>query len=209
MAVMQALWWNSDRLGKSDWLPQPADATLSATYQTGYLDSWSKISDDLRTLFSVELYEIAERLGPRFVELNAGAAPHALTLNHGDCRLGNLFFRDGEVVSIDWQLATFARPAGDVAYFLMWSLPVEQRRSHERALLDSYHEVLVDGGVRDYSRDQLIEDYRRGMFRNLTITVAALANLDLDTEDGKALVDALVPRLVGIVDWDCGALIPN
>ena len=208
-AVMHARWWNSDRLGQLPWLPQPADPASAARSQTGYLQSWSRIAEDLRTLFSAELYEIAERLGPKFVELAAGAAPHALTLNHGDCRLGNLFFRGGEVVSIDWQLPLYSRPAGDVAYFLMWSLPVERRRTHERKLLDSYHNVLTDRGIRDYSRDQLVEDYRRGMFRNLITTVNVLANLDVDSDDGKAFVDAIVPRLVGIVDWDCGALIPD
>ena len=208
-AVMHARWWNSDRLGQLPWLSRTTDPVWAATAQTLYMQSWSRISDYLRTLFPVELYEIAERLGPKIVEVFAGAAPHALTLNHGDCRLGNLFFRDGEVVSIDWQGVNQGRPAADVAYFLMWSLPIEQRRSHEKALLDSYHEVLMNQGIRDYSRDHLIEDYRRGMFGNLTIAVRALANLDMDSEGGRAVVDALAPRLVAIVDWDCGALIPD
>ncbi len=199
--VMHARWWNSDRLGQLPWLPRTTDPALAATYQALYLQSWSRISDELRTLFPVQLYEIAERLGPKLVEV--------VTLNHGDCRLGNLSFRDGEVVSIDWQLVSQARPASDVAYFLMWSLLVEQRRSHERPLLDSYYEALVDGGIQDYSRDQMIEDYRRGMFLNLTRTVNVLANLDVDSDGGKATIDALVPRLVGVVDWDLGALIPN
>ena len=208
-AVMHAHWWNSDRLGQLPWLSRTADPAWAAALQTRYLQSWSRISDHLRTLFPVELYEIAERLGPKIVEVFAGTAPHALTLNHGDCRLGNLFFRDSEVVSIDWQLANQGRPAADVAYFLMGALPVEQRRSHEKPLLDSYHEALVDGGIRDYSRDHLIEDYRRGMFRPLTVIVNILANLDMDSDGGRALIDAVVPRKVGVVDWDCGALIPN
>ena len=208
-AVMHARWWNSDRLSQLPWLSQPADPAVAAMNGSSYMQSWSKLSDDLRTLFPVEVYEIAERLGPKMAEVNAGAAPHALTLNHGDCRLGNLFFRDGEVVSIDWQGPSFTRPPGDVAYFLMSSLPVEGRRTHERSLLDSYHEVLLDRGIRDYSRDQLEEDYRRGMFRNLTIAVFAIATVDVDSVDAKALIDTVVPRLVALVDWDCGALIPD
>ena len=43
----------------------------------------------------------------------------------------------------------------------------------------------------------------------LIVTANVLANLDLDSDDGKALLDALVPRLVGIVVWDRGALIPS
>ena len=126
-AVMHARWWNSDRLGQLPWLRQQADPASAAEVQTAYVRSWSRISDDLRTLFSAELYEIAERLGPKYVEVFAGAAPHAITLIHGDYHLGNLFFRDGEVVSIDWQAASFGRPTTDVGYFLMTSLPVEQR----------------------------------------------------------------------------------
>jgi len=55
----------------------------------------------------------------------------------------------------------------------------------------------------------MIEDYRRGMFLNLAVTVNVLANLDMDSDGGKATIDALVPSLVGVVDWHPGALIPD
>ena len=67
----------------------------------------------------------------------------------------------------------------------------------------------MDRGIRDYSRDQLIEDYRRGLIWRLLVVVFALANLDMDSVRGKYMVDTAVPRLVALVNWDCGALIPD
>jgi len=39
--------------------------------------------------------------------------------------------------------------------------------------------------------------------------VATLANVDLDSDVGRATVDALVPRLIALADWDCGERIPD
>jgi hypothetical protein len=68
---------------------------------------------------------------------------------------------------------------------------------------------LKGEGVIDYSYEQLVEDYRRGMFRFLATGITMFANVDFDNEAGRAVIDVALPRLAGLTDWDCGALIPD
>ncbi|MCH7642798.1 MAG: phosphotransferase [Chloroflexi bacterium] len=207
LARLHARWWDSARLRDARWLPGPANAGwLRATGRT-FRASWRQVSDDVAQRMPEGVREIAERFGPHLEESVRPLGESPATFNHGDCRLGNLFFRDDGVVSIDFQIAVFARGAADLAYFLLWSFPVEQRRLCEDELLHVYHNALLREGVDGYSFETLVEDYRRGMFRNLTIAVVTAANLDFGSETGRATADTLLVGLTALVDWDCGALI--
>ena len=83
-----------------------------------------------------------------------GALPERFTLTHGDFRLDNMLFdaKGGAVplAVLDWQSPAIGPGAVDVAYFLGLALSVEDRRRHERHLLDLYREELKRWGVDDY-----------------------------------------------------------
>lgn len=213
LARMHARWWNSDRLRHLDWMDSPADPGKAAKAGDDYRSAWEKVSNGIASRFPDGVFDIAEKFGVQFENVMRPIGESPITLNHGDCRLGNLFFRNqngaSEVVRIDWQRTSSSRGATDLAYFIVFSFPVDQRRSIEDSLLRLYLRVLTENGVHDYSYDQLIEDYRRGLFRFLFIAVIALGNVDFDNEGGRAIVDAALPRLTALIDWDCGALIPD
>ena len=85
---------------------------------------------------------------------------------HGDYRLDNLLFPDGDpgrVAAVDWQTASAGPPARDVAYFLSTCLEIDDRRRHERDLVAAYHRALGDHGVDGYTVDECLDDYRMGM----------------------------------------------
>ena len=213
LARLHARWWDSDRLRRMDWLPNPAEPDASRRMRETYRSAWDRVSVTFGSAYPDGVYEIADRFSACYEEIMRPLGESPITLIHGDCRLGNLFFRDNggdaEVVSIDWQLASFSRGATDLAYFFLISFPVEERREREVSLLRLYHATLTEIGISDYSYGQLSADYRRGMFRFLNISVVATANLDLDSEGGRVILDAVIPRLAGLADWDCGALIPD
>ncbi len=103
------------------------------------------------------------------------------TIAHTDFRLDNFFFdhADGSPVTIiDWQLSVRNVGAIDVGYFLGESLSIEDRRAHERDLLERYHDGLVAGGVTGYSFDDLYDDYRMSLVTQLTIPVIG-SSMDL------------------------------
>lgn len=84
------------------------------------------------------------------------------TLIHNDIQGDNMFFPndpDRPVVLVDWQLATYARGAVDVASAVRGSLEPDVRRAAEVELLRGYHEALVRAGVRGYSMAQFQADY--------------------------------------------------
>lgn len=83
------------------------------------------------------------RLGRQFRQSALLAATGAQTFLHGDPHPGNSYARSGGRVGFfDWQLARTGHWSHDVGYFLVSSLDADDRRSHERALLDSYLDAL-------------------------------------------------------------------
>lgn len=70
------------------------------------------------------------------------------TVLHGDTHLGNTFaHQDGSAGLFDWQIMFRGPGVRDLAYFLLSALPNDLRASHERAIFDTYMEVLAQGGV--------------------------------------------------------------
>ncbi len=110
---------------------------------------------------------VLETLVPRIA---AGEAPptKARSLCHGDFHRNNSLLQpDGRFVVFDWQMIEAGNPLRDVAYWLLTSLTVEQRRAQQQGLLALYHRTLIAEGVRDYGRLALLQDFRLGMLENL------------------------------------------
>ena len=63
------------------------------------------------------------------------------TVIHGDAHIGNLFDDDGRTGFLDWGLVVVSTALRDVSYFLNMSLSVEDRRGHDRALIQHYLDV--------------------------------------------------------------------
>ena len=84
------------------------------------------------------------------------------TLIHKDVQADNIFFADadGEVILIDWQMATVGRCVIDAASWIRGQLEPEVRRTVESQLLRSYHDALVANGVQDYTFEECKSDYR-------------------------------------------------
>jgi len=210
LARLHARWWNDGRVAGLDWIGRASGApTENDTVQARYQDAWGRATDTLADIYAPELFMIADKLGTGLAAVLEASASTNQTLNHGDCHLGNIFFRDDEVVFTDWQDVTVTSPALDIAYFIQGSLPVETRRDNERELLDTYLSTLRENGVTGYSPDHLIEDYRRGLLRTLIPSVLSVANLDMETPQSRELVQTIGGRMIGISDWDCDDLIPD
>jgi aminoglycoside phosphotransferase (APT) family kinase protein len=79
------------------------------------------------------------RLATAFERLWAGEdnRPHALI--HGDANLTNVCLDiEGTPTFVDWQFVCRGDAAHDVALFVIGALDIENRRTHERALLQEY-----------------------------------------------------------------------
>lgn len=132
------------------------------------------------------------------------------TVIHGDYRLDNMLFPEGSTtpVIVDWQTASWGAPASDVSYFIGGALTPETRRAHSAALLDVYHQALVDEGITTYSRDQLDHDMRLTSFGGVIMSFAS-AILVVQTERGDSMFATMFSRHAQqVLDLDAVALLP-
>jgi hypothetical protein len=158
LAGLHADWWEHPALDEIPWLSRyRVDSRKNWLIYAG---AWAPFQFRLRDVTPPEtlrLYRDLWRYRRRLLELEHGR-PHSL--QHGDYRLANLAFSDDDVYVFDWQVVRAGPPMFDVAWFILTSLDIEQRRRIEADLLRGYHAALVDSGIVDYTFEELIADYR-------------------------------------------------
>lgn len=133
------------------------------------------------------------------------------TIQHGDFRLDNLLIDRGNarrpVNVVDWQTVMAAPGVVDIAYFLGTSISIEDRRIHERSLVERYHERLLASGVADYTWDECWTDYRRFAFAGYLMATSA-SMVAARTERGDRLFVAMLERSAAqIIDLNSSDLL--
>jgi hypothetical protein len=95
------------------------------------------------------------------------------TLLHGDPHIGNTYVTPGgEVGFLDWQMARRGNASLDLGYFLQGALTVEDRRNHERALLEEYRDALALSSDERPSADEIWLRYRASVAHGLALWLA-------------------------------------
>jgi thiamine kinase-like enzyme len=115
---------------------------------------------------------------------------------HGDAHIGNTFISPaGEPGFLDWQVIHAASALHDVAYFIAGSLSIQDRRNHERDLLQTYLSALNHAGGPDRQIEDVWEEYRRQTFHGFAWALAG------PLMQSREIVDAMVERhCAAIVD---------
>lgn len=165
--------WGHARLESLEWLHRNTEEkkgdlpNLVRSLYPGFVERYADRLDP-------EVHAVADRL---IANLDAydSVRPGPWTVTHGDFRLDNLLFEDGEdgsVYVLDWQTSVLGAGVGDLSYFLGSALPVEQRREHEEDLVRLYRGCMAAAGV-DLEWDDLWSQYRRYSFGGLVMAIAA------------------------------------
>jgi len=117
------------------------------------------------------------------------------TLNHGDFRLDNLFFRSNgeDPILIDFQTVNVFNPMADVAYFLLPNLNDEAQESVEH-LVRFYWETLTNSGVSDYSWEACQRDYELAQWWLVHRGVILIGLIDFSHPRGSLLIETAVRR---------------
>lgn len=187
--------WNNESLRGLEWLGESSAATgelIRALYSAqlpGFVARYGpRLADDEVSM----IQRVAESKGPPFVP---SGGPFGLV--HVDYRLDNLLIDETQtppkVTVVDWQSITLGRPVTDVTYFIGAGLQREDRLAAEDGLVRAYYDGLLDAGVSDYGWDQCWEDYRRGAFAGLVVTVVASMMVQ-PTERGDDMFVAMASR---------------
>jgi hypothetical protein len=200
LAALHARYWQSPAFASElRWLATPVSGGMYPVFRALGLDL-------IRNQVETNAYKAAaiEPLGKSVDELwealwkaqrMLAAGPQ--TLLHGDPHIGNTYLLPGRRGGfLDWQLMVKGRWAHDFSYLLTTGLASDDRRKHERGLLDFYLDELRRQGVQSPpERDGAWLCYRQAAIWGLVI-----GWLITPTENyGEAITSANISRLVTAV----------
>jgi hypothetical protein len=96
------------------------------------------------------------------------------TMLHGDLRMNNILFDDGEGFHalLDWQLLARGNPLVDIAYFLSQSGDAEERNEAEQQVLPMYQNLL------NLNDDEMLSMYYKSAIWGIIIPLAVFATGD-------------------------------
>lgn len=208
IAKLHIPWWDNPQLGQHDWLRVPG---LQDRYQTKYEKSLTGYVERAGDLLSEEVRSVVEKLRDQYLPVTNPLYDPPLTIIHRDLQLENLFFdvdgQPGSLAVIDWQWVTVARGPFDLAWFMAANIEPDDRQAHEIDLLRVYHQLLMDGGIRDYPFEQLLEDYRRGILSTFAQRVVSIGGGRHDAKLDR-MRSTVIPRMIAAVeDLNCGNLL--
>ncbi len=212
MAKFHAENWNRTHDARFAWVTSHANDLQIGGMEAGFAQGWPRFVDELADVIPVNVQRWGHRVGPHTGSILQTLCSGPQTICHGDFRLENMFFAatpaQPDFAIVDWQSITWSSCAQDLAYFLTQSVQLEARRRSERDLLARYLEGLRTNGVRDYSSDNLLLDYRRATLYLLDYAVVIASTLDLANARGAAIARALSQRACAALDdLDCEALL--
>ena len=208
LARHHAAFWESERFSEDlAWLPFGWDVPFPQAIAQGFSQAWPTCMEMFPNGVSERIKKVGEKF-PTVTSEMMELADSPVTLAHGDFRLDNLFFQNEDLKVIDWQICIKTVGGYDVGYFLSQSLTIEDRRNHERDLLDKYRKTLSEIGL-DYPQDRLMEDYRRSVLFCLAYPVQASAAA-LVNERAVQLVTEMFARVsTAIEDLNADEFLPE
>ena len=203
LARLHGTWWNSPALDSVGWMPRLDDPINLAAGQA-YRDAWPLCVERIGDELPPGAVALAEMTQTQFENLMCAVAAEAPeTICHGDFRGDNLMFDDStvhdddRVAVLDWQISYKGPAISDVAYFLCGSLAVDERRTHERALVQGWYDAVVEahrGELADYPFDLAWRQYRRATLLTTVYAVLPVGAMDLANERGRDLLVAMATR---------------
>ena len=208
-----ARWWESPDFAAYPWITSGIE-TIRQPIQMMYQAVWPVALERFGHLFPEEIRALIPDFGRRTMAALDQMQTGPETLCHGDYRPDNLFYgapgSPRSLVVCDWQGPGKATGVVDAAYFITGSLEPEDRRKHEDELLRRYHNHLLEGGVKDYSFEQLKTDYRGYFAGVIAGGVVLLGTLPEGNERGRRLIETSMNRfLTAMEDHDSLALLPE
>jgi hypothetical protein len=209
-ARMHAQFWGRLSETNPSWLIDPRAEFHAGLSHKLYTGSLPGVLRSFETRFSHASRAAAERLADYIPLFWEQISEPPITLLHGDLRLDNVMFGSEltrhRVAVLDFQIASSGRGPFDLGYFMSQSVPKEVRREVEKEALRRYHASLVAQGVRDYTLEACVRDYRRSIFCCLVYPVITCGVLDPNDERARAFGESFLERsLLAIEDTNAVA----
>lgn len=170
-ARLHSAFWNDEELARQPWLYVPPGA--QGFYSTELFEqSWAHFDRTYAHLMEPEVMRACAKFVRHHAAWN-GPRPAPKCFSHNDFRIDNMLLGGPRICVVDWQTSAYLGSGMDVAYFLGGAFDRDTRRAVEHDLLREYHDQLLALGVKDYSFDHLLADYRHYTFAVLVVAICA------------------------------------
>ncbi len=204
LALHHAHWWEDERLNQP-FIPRFTRAPYPQYNAMAAEQAWPLTEERFGHLMPERIRALASRWPEVGPPLLVDIENYPLTLCHGDVRLDNIFFHDDDEATIsvvDWQIASAASGAGDLAYFMSQSLTVDDRRTIEADVTRLYYDTLIENRVTNYSFDDFWLAYRKAILFDLCYPLQAGGG-ELVNDRAFELVSSMLERsMAAILDLD-------
>jgi hypothetical protein len=204
LATVHAHYWNSPRLElERSWLSSLVDGTQFTFFDTNTVplinDNVSKSA--YRQSLLTRLSRTPKKLWESVKAVHRYHSRLPQTLLHGDTGVHNSYhLPSGNIGMIDWQLSVRGPWPHDIHYMICTALTIEDRRKHERMLVQRYLGRLEELGVRELpTLEDAMEQYARAIVWGFTVGWLMAPTENYGPEILKANLDRLI---AAAEDWN-------
>lgn len=210
-AQLHARFWG--RTAEYDWLNYQVDMQTilfrrDSIFRPGIAPTLANFSDHFHGGRESLIQKVGEQYGDLFLRAMSGEP----TIIHGDYRIDNMFLvgtaSEPDIIAFDWQNTMGGNGTHDIAYFSAGGCDADQRGDSELRALRHYYETLIDHGVKDYSFDECVEQYRYNLLITAITPIAICGTLDQGNERGVELGSVMLERaLTAMESFNCDELL--
>ena len=208
-AKLHAQWWNSKELESLDW----AKWQITEMPKEKSIEMFKIGHEEAKRTGKFEAYPEMNRLMeylPPLLKFDP-APPFPFSLTHGDLRSDNVIRptkEGGRFAIIDWQISGIGDPISDIAYWMILSLSIEERRKTEKHLLNLYHKTLLECGVKGYGYKKFVNAYRTNIAVIQLMFSMPIDQIDDSSDRAKELFHQFYSRIdAALVDWEMEKLL--
>ena len=176
---------------------------MEGTYPIG----WPVVLEQFGDFIPESIRSAGESIPKHIESLLTTMCQAPVCLTHGDMRLDNIFFKEGEIAVVDWQSICTSAPEQDLAYFITQSVPEDVRKQED--LVAFYHTELTRAGI-SYDLNQCRERYKVSALYLICYAVVIAGTLDLGNERGKLLGETIIKNTFSaLIDLDAFSLLDD
>ena len=169
IAKIQGAYWNNSALEKLNWMP------VTNAMAQDFNEKWDSFVEHYGDIICPEGLAVGEKLRGSLDWKKNEIERRPKTIVHSDLREDNILFgpenSGSEIIILDWQLTVRSIGAFDVARVISGSEIPKERSGHQFEVLRKWHDTLLEQGIRDYTWDDAVYDFRLGMLAFLCYPV--------------------------------------
>jgi hypothetical protein len=213
VAPVHAKYWGQTKTPSLGWAPAIDGEMQVQGYSYGCAAGWDPCAECFGHVIAPEILLLKDAFVAGMPGLSRMMATPVQTLIHGDLRLDNVMFAHNAAhrpaVAIDWIVCCSAG-VHDAAYLLGQNLKLEERRAHERELIEHYADLLAGHGVENYSGEQAWQDYLSALLYTFTYGIVIGGTLDRSNARAFKMMEQLLARAsCAVMDHDLLGRLPG